>query len=475
MAVESRRFRGAALAGLITLTVSLGVAAKISKTNPDPGVTPGPAVQTTHGPLAMSAHVDRTSVLMGGDGLVRIELAIRAEDSGRDTASVAIPTDLVVVLDRSGSMQGQALNFAKAAIHELVGQLGPNDRFGLVTYASNGGLAIPLEGITPTARVRWRQSIDRIHAGGGTHMAVGLDLAHGLLDRGAVGRAQRVVLLSDGHANEGDHSLAGLRSRAARAVAAEYVVSAVGVGDDFDETVMSAIADAGTGNFYYLPHLERLTGVFGDEFASARETMASSLSVSLRQESGMQLQSASGYPIETQGRKAVFRPGSLFAGQERRIWLTLQLPTDEAGRVSLPPIELGYSDASGERHMLALDGLPQIACVVAEKDFYASFDADVYRRAALEEGLGALKERVAAKMKRGDQAQAVAEVESYEAEMRHEQLKAFGHTIDGSFASSAALKDEVSAPAAASPAEQKKLGKSLLQSGRDQRRSGSKR
>ena len=62
----------------------------------------------------------------------------------------------------------------------------------------------------------------------------------------------------------------------------EYVLSAVGVGQDFDETLMSALADAGTGNFYYLPDARELAGIFAGEFASARETVARGLRVRAR-------------------------------------------------------------------------------------------------------------------------------------------------------------------------------------------------
>jgi Ca-activated chloride channel family protein len=466
----ARRHRGALLAGLIALTLSAGVAAKMTHgSNPVP-----PPTTSAGGPVQASAQLDRTSVLEGSDGLVRVELALRGDEiffAGQPT----IPTDLVVVLDRSGSMRGRPLQFAKAAVRELLGQLGERDRFGLVTYSSGGSVTIPLEGSTPAARRRWERAIDAVSANGGTNMAHGLDLAHQLLGDGAPGRAPRVVLLSDGHANQGDHSLAGLQRRAARAVSSEYVISSVGVGHGFDESVMSAVADAGTGNFYYLSNLQALAGVFSDEFASARETVASSLVVSMTPAQGVRLESAAGYPLERTKGATFFHPGNLFAGQERRIWLTLRVPTASTGDFGLPPIQISYVDGKGAKHRISLDELPRVACVAGEDDYYASFEAGVYKRGFVAESVGALKEKVAAQLKNGRREDAVAELEEYRRNTELEQMRALGYIDGDALASVTELQDTVNAPAAAEPEVQNQLGKQLLEAGRDQRRSGSKR
>ena len=82
-------------------------------------------------------------------------------------------------------------------------------------------------------------------------MSSGLDAAFAMIDVARTGgRTPRVVLISDGLANQGDASREGLVGRAARAARGEYALSTVGVGADFDEGLMAALADAGTGNFH---------------------------------------------------------------------------------------------------------------------------------------------------------------------------------------------------------------------------------
>jgi Ca-activated chloride channel family protein len=472
------------LVGLLTLTLAAGVAARIVR-RPPPVDPIRSGVSSAHGGgVTLAASLDRHSVLQGGDGLVRVELRIGAEE--RDALGLSggldgldaptTPTDLVVVLDRSGSMQGEPLASAKRAVVELLSQLGERDRFGLVTYATGGEVLVGLEPARGDARQRWDRALSAIRADGGTNMSRGLDLAHELVSRARdAGHAPRVILISDGHANQGDHSIEALRQRAARAVGGEYVISTVGVGQGFDEVMMSGIADSGTGNFYYLPDVRQLAGVFADEFAAARERVARGLEVWLRPEGGVQLLDAAGLPLERDAGGVRFRPGDLFAGQERHVWLTLRAPTGDLGEVPLGELSLRFTDLRGEPRELRLVGLPALACVAGEDDYYAAFDAGVYRRASGSEALGSLKQKVAAFIKDGRQREAVDEVDQYLDQMKLEQTRALGYVISEDAASVAALRAAVAAPEAARPDEQNRLGKTLLEAGRDERRVGSKR
>jgi Ca-activated chloride channel family protein len=284
-----------------------------------------------------------------------------------------------------------------------------------------------------------------------------------------------VILISDGHANQGDFSHEGLRARSGRAVASEYVLSAVGVGQDFDETLLSAVADAGTGNFYYLPDARELAGIFAGEFAAARETVARGLRVEWRPAPGVELIDAAGHPLAREGSRVSFRPGDLFAGQQRRVWLTLRAPTDREGELALGALALHWQEPSGARGEGAELALPQLACVAGEDDYYASIDETLYRRGDSQEALGGLKERLSWSLRAGRQDEAVAELDRYEAHYTQEQRRAFGEVRPEDAAALAKLRSIVAAPAAAEPEAQKQLGKQLLEEGRDARRDGAKR
>jgi len=477
--------RRLALAGaLLAITLAGGWAAGQlgGPASPLPGEGKPDGVHASAGPVHFHSRLDRRSVLQGGDGAFGVELVVAADALPTDRMA-RIPTDLVVVLDRSGSMQGKPLADALGSIRELIGRLGADDRFALVTYASDVALAIPLQAATPENRGRWNERVDRIGPGGGTNMAIGIELAADtLVTNRQAGRMPRVILLSDGHANEGDHSHQGLRARAGRAVAGEYVLSTVGVGQGFDEALMTALADAGTGNFYYVRDGSDLGEVFAGEFDSARETVASAVAVELDLGPGVELVDAAGYPIERAGRTARFRPGSLFAGQERRIWLTLRAPTDRLGDVDLGELRLAYRDPQASPgaapRVLRLDEPQRLSCVADERQYAASLDEGLVVLGIARPALATLKLDVAQSLRDGSFDEARGKIEAYKARNRvvYGQLGLVQEEQD-SFREAEALERELEEAFAspAAPAARNALSKSLAAQGQDARREGAKK
>ena len=167
---------------LLIVTLGVGMAARQGPPGPTPTPTPGVSpIRHGVGPVGLSLQLDRHSVLEGGDGLVRVELVLRGEASQNDVAT-RVPTDFVVVLDRSGSMQGRPLELAKAAVHTLVQGLSPDDRFALVSYANRSRTDIPLVASTPGARARWKWAVEQLRATGVNHFDV-LDIMRSMVQR----------------------------------------------------------------------------------------------------------------------------------------------------------------------------------------------------------------------------------------------------------------------------------------------------
>jgi Ca-activated chloride channel homolog len=469
--MSARRARIVLLGALLFTTLAAGA---LASRRPTGGVdeSPGAAVSGARGAVSLRAGLDRGAVLRGGDGLVHAELVLEGRSNG--DASASLPTDFVVVLDRSGSMSGTPIEFAKAAVRELYAGLRPQDRFALVAYSNDAAIELPLAPAGTGSQSNVERALENVVASGGTNLSAGLDLAHEIVAGArASGRAQRVILLSDGHANEGDFSAEGLRARAARAVPSEYVLSAVGVGPGFDEQLMSALADAGTGNFYYLPDLRELAGTFAGEFAAARETVARGLVVEIAPGPGIELVDAAGYPLERAGSRLLFRPGDLYAGQVRRVFLTLRAPTDREADLEIGALSLRWQDPDGSSGELPPLTLPSLACVAGEDAYYASFDDAIYRRSS-QEALGALKEKVAASLGAGRQDEAVRELDLFSSRYQAEQKRALGAVDPGVASMLDSLGATASAPAAAKPEVQQQLGKQWLEEGRDARRVGAK-
>jgi len=440
------------------------------------GITPGngnSAAIAGNGEVSVSASLDRTAVMLGEDGLVRMELVLRANQAP-NVAAPQRPTDLVVVLDRSGSMNGQKIHDARAAIHQLISLLTPQDRFALVTFSSGADLAIPLGFATSDARGSWGRVVDAIHAGGGTYMSTGLDLGVATLRSArAAGRAPRAILISDGLAAE-PHE--GLRAQAARAGAEEITLSAVGVGADFDENLMGALADAGTGNYYYLQDAAQLASVFASEFATARETVASGVTVTVEAEHGVQVVDAAGYPLERSAAGATFRLGTLFAGQQRHVWVRFRVPTNRATELRLGSIRVDYRGGQ-ERHQLSLDDLPAIACVDNEEQFFANLDADTWAKAVVVDEYNQLRQNVAGLVKGGRKREALEAIGAFRAGNAELIEVVASPSVARQVEAVGALEDEVGDAFRGPDAKRKQnlLGKSLHAEGSRDRRMGSRK
>ena len=152
-----------------------------------------------------------------------------------------------------------------------------------------------------------------------------------------------------------------------------------------------------------------------------------------------------------------FRLGSLFSGQERRVWVTLRVPSSSAGTIPLGDVRLHYTAANGDHRSAVLGDLPAVAAVIDEGRFVTQLVADSVRR--------------------GDYSGARSELEQVD----FTELRALGRSPEQTRAwrEMQALLDEVehaaAAPAAEQPARRNLLGKQLYQQGTDERRRGAKR
>ncbi len=467
-------------AALLTVTALGGAAARgFARSMRLPPEAPG-AARTTFsaaaaGPVTFSGTLDRRAVQLGQDGIARMELVIAgAPDTG--ARPLQHPTDLVIVLDRSGSMDGDKIAQARAAVGELLDHLGPQDRFGLVTYADWPATEVALSPASEANRTRWRALVAQIAPAGGTNMSGGIDAGLQLIEQHRQpARVPRLIVISDGLANQGDPSFDGLTRRAQRAARGEYMLSTVGVGSDFNEQLLTAIADAGTGNYYYVADARELGNVFGREFDAARRTIASGLTVRIEPASGVRVIDAAGYPLESSDGAVVFRPGALFAGQERRIWLTLAVPQHAVGEYDIGRFALAYGDAA-HRTELQFAETPRIACVRGDAEFYAGVDVDTWGRGLVVDAYNQMQTLVAREVQNGRRDEALERVRRFKEEASRIQSVLPSAPVAGQLDAASRLEERVGA-AFAGPdqrARQNAFSKAASAAALDARRAGAK-
>jgi len=240
------------------------------------------------------------------------------------------PLQLCLVLDCSGSMAGPKLERAKEASRLLVRRLSASDRISVVVFSD----VVQTRVLPQSAALKEPifEAIDGIEAGGRTNLSGGLLRG---LEYLAAGRqdddskvARRLLLLTDGHANEGItdpdkliHTVGDARRRK------EVVTTALGFGEGFNEDLLSEMAIASTGSFYYIEQPDDAPAVFAEELDDLQNLVAQNVAVQITfGEVVHDVRQITSHPgLETEDSH-IFELGDARAGEEKRLLLALRVP-----------------------------------------------------------------------------------------------------------------------------------------------------
>lgn len=205
----------------------------------------------------------RPGLHAGQDNTVDVLVRVQAPDAPQGHSSVRPPQALSLVIDRSGSMAGRPLEEAKRCAEYVLAKLRPTDVVSLVKFDNRVQRLWPAVALGDG--MPQRAAIAGIHAGGNTDLHGGWKEGAGTLEYRSGGGLNRVILLSDGCANEGETDPAAIARQCAEWAARGITTSTYGLGNGFNEELMVAMARAGGGNHYYGDSAEDLMDPFQQE------------------------------------------------------------------------------------------------------------------------------------------------------------------------------------------------------------------
>jgi Ca-activated chloride channel family protein len=213
---------------------------------------PTPPIALT-APGGLDVRTDRRLIRAAGGSERFVLVELLAPTPAPDPSRRRTPVNLAFVLDRSGSMAGRGkLELAKQGVLEALDRLEPGDRFAIVTYDDHVDVVVASTPASPEARHTAARELRAIEPRGSTDLADGwLRGAEQVATHLGAGGVDRVLILTDGLANVGITDPAVLAGHAARLRARGVATSTIGVGEDFDESLLQALADAGGGQFYF--------------------------------------------------------------------------------------------------------------------------------------------------------------------------------------------------------------------------------
>ena len=258
------------------------------------------------------------------------------------------PASLQVVLDRSGSMSGAPLQGAKQALVALVRRLEPTDNFGLVTFDDSAEVVVPAGPLLDKERIV--RMVEGITAGGSTDLSAGYLRGLREIRRVAGETGGTILVISDGHVNSGLRHADEFSSVAAQAYTHRVVTSTLGYGRGYDETLLSAISRAGSGNHVFADDPDAAGAAIAGDVEGLLNKVVQALSLTIRFEPRVDfLRLFNDLPAHQIGDgKVMVELGDLYAQEGRSVLLKFRIPgMSTLGPTRIATLELAYVELPG--------------------------------------------------------------------------------------------------------------------------------
>jgi Ca-activated chloride channel family protein len=294
----------------------------------------------------------RYNTVMENDSIVSYYVFLEGMPAQKNQPD-RIPLHLALVIDKSGSMNGEKIVQAKEAMKTVASMLSKDDLISIVSYGSDKEVVLEAIAATDTATIN--QAIDLIEVGGGTNLSSGLEEGYAILkrqkDKIVSGKKhpyflKRVLLLSDGNANAGITDPTQLRDIAGKAFSENaFSLSTFGVGVGFNENLMTSLTKYGGGNYYFIESENKLTKMFEEELNQMFSVCAreAKVEVSYPQDQ-LEFNQVYLYPAQEANGKITVQVNDIFTKQQKAIIFEFKKKEQAIGTYNFSS-EINFLDA----------------------------------------------------------------------------------------------------------------------------------
>ncbi len=281
------------------------------------------------------------------ENAVYVYLELNALKAAKDINKV--PLNISLVLDRSGSMAAEKkLDYAKKAAEFVVDNLSASDHFSLVVYDDE------VKTLSASSKVTNKQPIKNriklIEPGNTTNLSGGMLQGYNEVKTTFAGKAvNRVLLLSDGLANEGITDAKELQKIVqGKSTENGISLSTFGVGADFNEDMMTNLAEYGSGNYYFIDNADKIPEIFAQELKGLLSVVAQNTQLEINYPSTyLKLAKLYGYPhTEDEKGKIQVSFKDVFSEETKAVLLKFDIVQTPDSPISFSS-NITYDDAMG--------------------------------------------------------------------------------------------------------------------------------
>jgi Ca-activated chloride channel family protein len=271
------------------------------------------------------------------------------------------PIDIAFALDRSGSMSGEPIELVKEAVAAATHHLTDADRVSLVIFDTEIEVLHNLTPATGQGKSRLQRVIQEVYARGGTNLSGGWLIAcqqlamHPPMTSGR-GHLQRAMLLTDGLANNGITDSAQLATHASELRRRGIATTTIGVGDHFDEMLLSSMAEAGGGACQYIADPRELRTFFEREIGDLLDIVAIRPRLTITFPEGMHARLVNAFPVERHGRAFTVDLRDLASGIDLSLVFDIRVKSGLSSGTLAPSLKLDWTHpATGQQMGLHRD------------------------------------------------------------------------------------------------------------------------
>lgn len=265
---------------------------------------------------------------------------------GAGKAFGVMPANFGLVLDRSGSMDGEKMNNLKEAVGYVVDHLGDNDLVSVTIFDDQVETIVTNQ--PAKNRDRIKSEISGVIPRGGTQISDGLKTGISEVRKGfSPERVNRILLLTDGQTWDDEEECLKLSEEAGRQGIA---ITSLGIGEEWNEKLLLQIAERSRGNSHWIRNPIEILDAFRQEVEGMQSVAATNLKLTVRLSPGVKpVRVYSTVPMIAElGRKAVSGSnviadlGTLDGKRGQAVLLEASVPAQKAGRFKLGRIEVAY-------------------------------------------------------------------------------------------------------------------------------------